>query len=155
MLEVGSLIWMYPYDIKGLTEDQILMIPAYYKQGSGDLASYYLAGDVESDDGVLFRVVTKGTWSEEGVKTSESETTYTLEWRDIFKVVVKSTADGGEPTTKADRTRWGGLSGKYVAPEFIGPLYGGGRATDALSKEGSYTYVLIGVCLVGVFIFMR
>ena len=90
-----------------------------------------------------------------GVKISESETTYTSEWLDIFKVVVKSDAEGNPPKSMKGRTRWGGLSGKYVEPKLIGPLYGGGKATDKLTKEGSYTYVLIGACLVGIFIFMR
>ena len=155
MLEVDSLVWVYPFDTRALTEDQILQIPAYYKQGSGDLTAYYLVGDVESDDGVEMKITSKGTWTAEGIKTSDSETTYTLEWHDIYKVVVRSDAEGNVPSSKIDRTRWGGRSGKYVAPRLIGPLYGGGKATDQLSKEGSYTYVLIGACLVGIFIFMR
>ena len=144
MLEVGSLVWMYPYDIKGLTEDQKLSIPAYYRQGEGDLVAFYLVGDVVSDDGVELQI-----------KTTDTHTTYTSEWLDIFKVVVKSDPEGNPPKSMKGRTQWGGLSGKYVAPKLIGPLYGGGKATDQLSKEGSYTYVLIGACLVGIFIYMR
>ena len=71
MLEVGSLVWMYPYDIKGLTDDQKLSIPAYYRQEDDE---YYLVGDVTSDDGVEFKI------------KSTSGTTYKSEWVDIFKV---------------------------------------------------------------------
>ena len=80
--------------------------------------------------------------------------------------MVKLDATGKQPS-KAGRTVYApGRSQPGPSDEpgtadepLIGPqseaFYGGGKATDKKYKEGSYTYVLIGACLVGIVIFMR
>ena len=145
MLENGSLVLVYPYNTKELSEDQKLRIPHYYRHGEGDLMTYYMEGTVTDDNGVEFTV----TRTDDGGP-------FISQWEDIYKVVVKLDAEGKVPT-KAGRTQYapGRSQPDVESSDDAAEHYGGDSSTDKIRKDGMGTYVILGICAVGVVLYMK
>ena len=161
MLEKGSYVALYPYNIELLSEDAKLQIPAFYRHGKGSMVQFWVEGTVIDDDGTEFTM-----------RRKDNNTKLTSQWDDIYKVVVKLDASGKQPLFSGRVIYAPGriqpdVSSELEDPYFAGgsrdtsfdasedtAFYGGGKATDEKAKEGSYTYVLIGACLVGIAIYM-
>ena len=149
MLQKNSLVLMYPYNIFGMTDDQKSQIPSFYKHGE----EYYLEGRVIDDDGSEFTMIST-------IDNGE----VTVQWEDIYKVVVKLDGSGNPPATKEERTVYApNRSSDSKDEPFWGTRdssesvehYGGDKATDQANKGGYQTFALVGICAVGIYFFFK
>ena len=158
VIKKNTEVVVYPYNADNLTQTEKLAIPAIFRHGGNFLGygvDYYMEGSMVEDDGEDFVI-----------KRNDNGLEHDFSWVDIYKVVTISDETGRtthmgrdaeqpESTDSADAPL-----GDFIGPQdFVGPrnkeFYGGDKGTDGIRKDGMGMYVILGICAVGVVLYVK